>query len=243
MKHLGTLVAGELDRLNKYGVFMISIVVALLWAGMLWFVEEELLKDLLPAVLLLDASMMCLMYIGAVSHFEKNESTISTLLVTPISNAELILSKVIAFTLHNVLNGFILIAVFSFLRNIEINYFLITIAIVFSTLFFTILGQVLSYYQKDFTTMLVNIMFFAILFMVPTALYLFGVLKGDYWEYVLLINPVQNAQNVIAGSFNNIELELPYYISMIYLVVGSILLYQFIAIPQFKKFAVKESGV
>ena len=43
-------------------------------------------------IILIDSTLMSVMYIGAVTYFEKTESTISTLLVTPITNHELSVS-------------------------------------------------------------------------------------------------------------------------------------------------------
>ena len=97
---LAILVKGELQRLNKYNMTFISILVAFIWGVMLFFVNADILGTLLPLVIILDATMMSLMYVGSVMYFEKSESTISTLLVTPISNSELLLSKLLANTLQ-----------------------------------------------------------------------------------------------------------------------------------------------
>ena len=80
------------------------------------------------------------------------------------------------------------------------------LGIISTTTFFTIGGLCLSYFQKDFTGMLVNIMILAFVLVIPTALYMFGVLKADWWEYVLLANPVQAGQEVISGAFANYEI-------------------------------------
>ena len=92
---LVVLIKGELNRLNKYGVFSVSILVAFIWAAVLFVVSEDILTTMLPLILLLDATMMCIMYIGAEMHFEKSESTISTMLVTPVSNNQLVASKIL----------------------------------------------------------------------------------------------------------------------------------------------------
>ena len=92
---LWVLVKGELYRLNKYNMTSISVFVAFMWGVMLYFVNAEILATLLPMVILLDATMMSLMYVGAVMYFEKSESTISTMLVTPVSNSELLLVAII----------------------------------------------------------------------------------------------------------------------------------------------------
>jgi len=240
---LFVLIKGELVRLHKYNVFSISILVAFIWGAILFFLEEDLLGSLLPFVLLIDATLMGVIYIGAVTHFEKTESTISTLLVTPIKNSELVLSKVLANILHNLFSASLIIIVFIILKDVEINLFLIYLALISSTAFFTIGGLCLSYYQKDFTTMLVNIMVISFALLIPSALYLFGVLKADIWEYILLLNPIQAAQETIMGAFEGYTYTYQYYVSLTYMILGAILLYRFFALPKFQQYAVKQSGV
>jgi fluoroquinolone transport system permease protein len=240
---LYVLIKGELIRLHKYNVFSISILVAFIWGAVLFFLEEDLLGSLLPFVLLIDATLMGVIYIGAVTHFEKTESTISTLLVTPIKNSELVLSKVLANVLHNLFSASLIILVFIFLKDVQVNLFLIYLALISSTAFFTIGGLCLSYYQKDFTGMLVNIMIISFALLIPSALYLFGVLTADIWEYLLLLNPIQAAQEIIMGAFKDYEYNYRYYFSLAYMIFGSILLYRFFALPKFQDYAVKQSGV
>jgi len=240
---LGVLIKGELSRLNKYGVTSVSILVAFIWGVVLFLINEDSLNSILPFILLIDATLMCVMYIGAEMYFEKSESTISTMLVTPVSNNEMVLSKVIANTIHNLLSSLLIIGVFYFIRNIDINIFLLLLAIVISTVAFTIGGLVLSYYQKDFTTLLVNMFVLGFVLFIPSILVLFEVLKGEIWEKIMLINPVHASQIIIKGGFNGYEYGFDYYMALGYLFFGGILLYFLVAIPKFQNYAVRQSGV
>ncbi len=240
---LAVLVKGELSRLNKYNVFSISILIAIIWGVLLFLLEEDVLGSLLPFILVMDCTMMSLMFIGSVMYFEKSESTISTMLVTPASNSELVLSKVLANTVHNAFSASLIITVFIIFKDVDVNIPLVFLGIISATTFFTIAGLCLAYFQKDFTGMLVNIMILAFLFFIPTALYMFGVLKADWWEYVLLINPVQAAQEVVGGAFGNYTFTYKYFFSLGYMIFGAGLLYRFFAIPKFQDYAVKQSGV
>lgn len=243
LNRLWVLIKGELSRLNKYNVTSISVLVAIIWGVVLYFVEGNIFDSLLPFILMIDATMMSVMYIGSVMFFEKTESTISTMLVTPSTNSELVLSKVIANTIHNMFSSLLIIIVFYFIKNVELNWFLIFLGIISATTFFTIAGLFLAYYQKNFTGMLVNIMVLGFGLMVPTALYEFGVLSGDAWEYILLINPVQAGAEVIGGGFKAYIFDYHYYFSLVYMIVGAILFYRLLVLPKFKDYAVKQSGV
>jgi fluoroquinolone transport system permease protein len=240
---IGLLIKGELYRLHKYNVFFISVLIAVIWGVVLFFVDSVLFNALLPFLILVDATMMSVMYIGSVMFFEKKESTLSSILVTPVTNQEIILSKIIANTIHNLISTSMIIIAFIFIKQVKINYPLMLIAIILITAVFTGLGLLLSYYQKDFTTMLTNLMILTFVFLLPSALYSFNVLKGEAWEYVLLLNPVEAASKVIAGGFKGISLDWHYYFSLFYLLIGGLLTYKYLILPKFKNYAVSISGV
>lgn len=243
LNRLWVLVKGELKRLHKYNVTSISILVALIWSILLYFVEFEAFSALLPLILVVDATMMSIMYIGSVMFFEKSESTISTMLVTPSTSSELVLSKVVANTIHNIFSSALIIIAFYFIKDVQLNWFLIFLGIFTATAFHTIAGLFLAYYQKNFTGMLVNIMVLAFGLMIPSVLYQLGILKGDVWKYILLINPVQAAQEVIIAGFSGYQFGWIYYFSLAYMIVGGVLFYRFLVLPKFHDYAIKQSGV
>jgi fluoroquinolone transport system permease protein len=246
---LWSLVKGELDRLNKYGVFTMSLFIAVLWGVILFLISDDILSSILPMLLLIDATMMSIMYIGAEMHFEKTESTISTLLVTPVTNKELVASKALANIIHNFVSSGLIILVFylasefGYVADIGINLFLLLLGVVLTTATFTILGLVLSYYQKDFTTMLVNIFIGAIFLMLPSMLLMFGVISGPFWENFMLINPIEAAQQLIQAGIKDYTFTYKYFISLFYMLGGGIVLYFLVAVPRFQDYAIKESGV
>lgn len=240
---LTLLIKGELLRLHKYNVVFISIFIALVWGVVLFFVDSVIFNALLPFLILVDATMMSLMYIGSVMFFEKKESTLSSVLVTPVTNQEIILSKIIANTIHNLFSTSLIIIVFIFIKDVEINYILMLLAIILVTSVFTGWGLLLSYFQKDFTTMLTNLMLLMFALLLPSALYGFGVLKADIWEYILLLNPIQAAQEVIMGGFKAITPDWKYFFSLGYLIIGGLLSYKFLIVPKFNAYAVSISGV
>lgn len=243
------LVKGELVRLNKYGVFSISILVAFIWGAVLFLVNDNILAAILPLVLLLDATMMSVMYIGAEMHFEKSESTISTMLVTPVTNNEIVASKVIANLIHNsfssllIIGAFFLASEFEFIPDLGIKLMLLLFGVLLTTATFTVSGLVLSYYQKDFTGMLVNMFALVIFLMIPAVLLMFGVIEGAFWENIMLINPIQAAQELIGGGFESYEITYSYYVSLGYMLFGGLAMYFLLAIPRFQDYAVKQSGV
>jgi fluoroquinolone transport system permease protein len=238
------LIKGELQRLHKYNVTTISFVVALVWFLLLYFIDDaDLLKTMLPFVIIVDATMMSTIFIGAIMFFEKTESTLSTLLVTPVKSSELVLSKVIANTFHSVLSSLLVIIVFYFVKDVSVNFFYITLALIVSVFFHSLLGFVFSFHSKDFTSMLVNVMIYAFIFLIPSSLHLFNIVfKGKVWDYVLMISPTQSAMELITLGFSS-EWTLLTVIGLVILVLGSIFGYRYYVLPKFKEYAVKQSGV
>ena len=221
----------------------ISILVAFIWGVMLFFVTADILGTLLPIIIILDATMMSLMYVGALMYFEKSESTISTMLVTPVSNSELLLSKLLANTLHNMFSSALLIVVFVILKDVQLNYLLLALGIIIATASHTLLGIVMAYFSKDFTGVLMSVMTFSLAMMTPIILLMLNIIEGEFWEVVLLINPIQAASEIIRAGFVGTEITYKYYLSLGYLFFGGILLYKFYALPKFQDYAVKQSGV
>lgn len=245
MKHnrLWVLVKGELIRLHKYSVTSVSIFIALIWGGVLYFLDTDVFNSVLPLILLVDASMMSIMYIGSVMFFEKTESTISSMLVTPTTNGELVLSKVIANIIHNVLSSALIVIAFVFIKNVQLNYLACILGIVLATAFHTILGLYMAYFQKNFTGMLLSIMSLIFLLMIPTVLFELNVLKGVAWEYILLINPMSAAAEIINGGFAGYVFTWKYFFGIGYMLFGAIFIYFVLVLPKFQDYAIKQSGV
>ena len=244
MRRLIILIQGELQRLTKYHVTTISFVVALIWFLLLYFIDDiDLLKTLLPFVIIIDATMMSIIFIGAIMFFEKTEQTFSTMLVTPVKNSELILSKAIANTIHTFFSSMLIIMVFYFVKSIEVHWLYVIIALILSVFLHSLLGFVFSFHSKDFTSMLVNVMLFAFLFAIPSVLNQFDLMfKGRIWEHILLISPIHSASILIEVGFGA-KVTLMFFISLTWLVLLSVFGYLYYIKPNFKKYAVKQSGV
>lgn len=238
------LIKGELIRLNKYGVTTISVLTAFLWFLLLFFIDDlNIVAQMLPFVIMIDATMMSAIYVGAIMYYEKTEKTISTLLVTPVKKSDLILSKVIANTITQFSSTMLVVLVFFFVKQIEVSWLILSMILIVSIVFHSLLGFVFSYDSKDFTSMLMNLMIYVFLFMLPSTLFFFGIVfKGEIFKYILLISPVHNTLILITAAFSGI-LSLEFYLALLILVLGIIFGYKYYIYPKFKTYAVKESGV
>lgn len=238
------LIKGELLRLNKYRVTTVSLLVAFVWGLVLYFIDDmDILEQMLPMIIMIDATMMSVIFIGSIMFFEKSEQTISTLLVTPTSTDEQILSKVIANTIHMLLSSMLIILVFYFVKGVTVNFFWMIPILIISIAFHSLLGYVFSYHSKDFTSMLLGVMMFIIFLSIPSILHQFNILfKGDFWRYALLITPAQASAELIALGFGG-EFTLASAISLVWLIVAGTLGYIFYIKPAYKAYAVRQGGI
>lgn len=238
------LLRGEIQRLIKYKVLPVSLFVALIWFLFLVFIENnDVFVSLLPMIIILDTTVMAMLYTGAVLFFEKSESTASTMLVTPVSYPQLIWSKAIAGVIQTLLSTGLIILAFYLIKHMEVNLLILIPVLVFTTLFHTFIGFIATYITKDFTSLLVVVMIFSIVLAVPSILNQLNlVFQGDTWNYILLITPTKSALVIAAASFGA-EITVEFWISLSYMVIGSLLIYQFAVLPHFKNYVLKQGGI
>jgi fluoroquinolone transport system permease protein len=243
MNNLSVLIKGELQRLQKYNVTLMSLIVAIIWSGLLFFIEDMVLfQTLLPFVIMLDVTLMSVMYTGAVMYYEKSENTMFSLLVTPVSHASLIFSKVIANVIHQTLSTGLVIILFVFLKDIEVSWFIILIMML-SIALHTLIGFIFTYTAKDFTSMLTNFMFVMIVFVTPTLLLSLHIISSANWlNYVLLLSPVEQASQMIQGVMLS-QYHDRFFMSILLSVLYIGILYRWIVLPQFSQYVQKGSGV
>lgn len=242
--HLVYLIKGELQRLIKYHVHVVSLIVTFTWFVLLYFIDQpDLFNFLLPTIIGVDATIMSIMFIGSVLFFEKSEQTISSLLVCPIKKSDLILSKVISNVIHLTLSSLLVAIVFFFIRSIEMNFLSLLSGLIFSVFLHSLIGFVFSFVAKSFTSMLVLVMGYAFLFTLPTILKDLNIFfTNELFDYLFLLNP-QYATNEILGSSLSNSFGVTYYMAFGFIALESFLLYQFVVLKHYKSNAVKQSGV
>lgn len=244
MNKLLILTKGELMRLHKYKVTHVSIALLVIWFLLLYFIEDQIvLSQLLPFIVMVDATMMSILFVGSILFFEKSEQTLSTMLVTPTNTHIKILSKVIANTIQMILSSLALVTIFYFIKGVEVRFLSITLLLTIAIFSHSLIGFFFSYLSKSFTSMLMLVMAYSFLFMIPSALFQFNILfQGEIWRYILLISPTQSITYLIAFGLGQ-PFEMITLIAMLWMLVLTFLLYQFIVYPMYKVYAVKQSGV
>ena len=241
MTNLPTLVKGEFLRLKKYNLFQANFAVLLLWLLSAYFLEGEVLLQFMPLIFFMDSIMMTILLVGATLFYEKKEHTINSIMVTPVTEDEFLLSKIIVNAINSLITvAFISIAVYV-IKEVTFNYLLLIPAVLTVTVLHTIIGIRLTYSAKDFTSHLINYMLYVFIFVMPPMFALLGVIGESIARFFILLPP-EASGILINAAFTETELwEILF--SHAYLAILSVLLYFFMVKPKFNEYLMKETGV
>lgn len=241
MSRLQVLVKGEFDRLNKYNLFKANFVVLLFWLAIAWFLEGEHLRQFAAVIFLADATIMTILLTGATLFYEKQEHTLNSIMVSPVTEDEYLLAKVIT----NGLNGLFTVALIGtslyFMKQVTFNYLLLIPAVLLVTILHTLIGIWFSYYAKTFTALLVNMVVYNLVFLAPTIFAAFGIISADVARF-LIVMPPEASNLLITAALSDVETWRLLF-GYGYLILLTFVLYRFLVKPQFGDYAMRETGV
>jgi fluoroquinolone transport system permease protein len=241
---LKSLVLGELSRLKKYNVTLVTLLVVLMWSALLYFIEDStLFLTILPFVVIADITFMPILYVGAILFFEKSESTLFSLSVTPVSDTLMIWSKMIANVIHQLIATSLVIVLFVIIKDIQIHFIPLILVMILSIGLYTLLGFAFTYKSKDFTTMLTYVMVVMIFLSVPSVLIsLEVILVPDFVSYFLLINPFESTLYVITSVVSR-AYTFKTYLGICIQIVWFVCIYLFYVKKHYMSFIQKGSNI
>ncbi len=241
MRNFPALLAGELQRMVKYSIFAAGLVVALLWIGVLHFTDIEDVSGLFVLLLFVDATTMSILYAGVTVFFEKQEGSLKSLLVCPISRLEHVSSKVCGNVVVNLQTVVLLYLYAWYFKEISLSFWALAAAVALVAFFHALVGLVLTYYSETFTDLLMNMMKYAFLLMLPVLLDEIGVIQNALVQNLLYAIPTRASMTILTASGGGIDAPEVWLFAG-YLIVGSAGLL-WLVLKKFDKFAAKESGV
>ena len=241
MEKIKHLVKGEFTRLAKYNLFTASFAVALIWIVMGYFLEPEEFNLFIPLVFLMESSAMTALLVGAQMFYEKKEHTISSILISPISSLDYIISKILTHTVNILIIFFVIVGSLFFLKDMTFNYVPLLIATVLVTAFYVAIGLLLSYVSRDFTALLLNYMLMMIVFVFPSLLIMMGVFPAE-WKEVLYYLPTEATIRMMNMAVEEVKWGQFFYDSA-YIIVLIYVSFRYLVIPRFKSYATANLGV
>lgn len=241
MNNFFVLLAGELQRLKKYNILAASMMVSVIWIGLLHFLEIRDVSKLLPLMLYVDATAMSMLLVGVTMFFEKQEGTLRSLLVSPINKAEYILAKTCANIVSNIETLALLYVYARIFKEIHVNILGLLGALILIAFFHSLVGFYMTYYSKGFTDLLVAMVKYTLVLMVPVLLEQLGLIRSELFSKLLYVIPTKASMTLMQASTGGVAVW-EVVVSVLYMTIGSALLYYFVA-KKFDEFAIKESGV
>ncbi len=149
MNNLAALTKGELFRMRKYNILAAGILVALIWILVLHLTEAAEVGMMLVVVLYFDVMAMAGIMIGVTVYYEKQESTLKTMLVAPVSKEEFIFAKVLA-NMSSSLTTMVILLAYAFLfRSASVNVLILLGAVIIGVIQFSMIGYLLTYRSRD----------------------------------------------------------------------------------------------
>ncbi|MGI5853742.1 MAG: hypothetical protein ACOX8I_05410 [Bacillota bacterium] len=241
MDRLMPLIKGDFNRLNKYNLFAANFVVMLIWTALVWFINIGQLEQFVPVILLADSTMMTILLVGATLFYEKQEHTMNSIMVSPVTEDEYLLAKIIVNVLNSLITVIFISAVLYFFKDVTYNYLLIALAAIIVTTVHTLIGIFLSYHAKNFTSVLINLMVYSIVCLFPTIFASFGLIKAEVAKFLIVLPP-EAAGILFSAGFRETELWKQIF-GYAYLIVLAFVLYRFVVKPKFIDYVMRETGV
>jgi fluoroquinolone transport system permease protein len=237
MANILRLFIGEVNRLFRYKILLFGLIVSVLWLIVLGLTSAAEAQLLLPQLIVLDTGLMAIILLSSSYFFEKQEGTLKALLVSPISNFQLLTAKVMATFVPGFISITLMTIVMLVVHQIWIPYLMALLFVVLSTTAHVSIGYPLMFLSKDFMDLLVKYTFIALLFLLPSILVPLEVIPNNL-TFIAFLSPSYAAQYLVDGLF--VTKDLGYILwSMLVLIALPATLFPLFIYPSFKKEAIR----
>jgi fluoroquinolone transport system permease protein len=238
MSSLWKLIAGELKRLVRYRILPVSLVTAAIWILLFFLLSKDEARELAPLLIFIDVSAMSILLLGASHHLEKQEGTVRTMMVMPVSLGQMLAAKTIASLTLALESAVVTSAALFWIHGVTLNYAALLLFVAIAGVAHAAIGFALSLRSRDFTSMLGLLISYMFLFTIPSVLFSFGVIDAKY-EGLLMISPSHSANHLIASAVTG-EFEVGMTIAAcLYLTGLAAALFRFVVLPRFKNNAAR----
>jgi len=237
MTKLWQLIKGEILRLFRYKIVFFSVLVSLIWILIIALSDNEAAIALVPFLVLMDAAMMSIILLGSSFFLEKQEGTMQSLLVTPVTLVSVLVAKIISALFMTLLSFLIVIGSTYIFHDFHAPVLLLLLYTLLVVMSHTALGYVITLFSRDFMQMLFRYMGIFLLFLIPMVLVLIDVIPQDY-DFLVLLSPTYSGQILFQSTIITVEPWKVVFAS-IYLFLIAITLYPTVVFRKFQKVALE----
>lgn len=227
MANFWHLLKGEVYRLFKYKIIYFGFLVSAIWVLILGFADHDTAKALVPTLMIMDAGMMSVILLAASFYYEKQEGTVKSLLVSPISVHQLLWAKIGAMIVSGLISMVLVGGAALIFHQITVSIPLILGVVVLIVAANVVIGYVITLAAKDFISMLVRYMGVVLLFYTPILLVELNVLEGIF-ETISILSPVYAGQVLIDALYNQSGEPIHVVFASLYLIVLTVSIYPYV---------------
>lgn len=186
----------------KHGFYYIYIILTIMYIVLLSLFDQNVVKIALPIIIYTDPSVLGMFFIGGMVMLEKDQGILSLLYITPLSVKEYIISKLLSLSIISVLAS---IAMTLICFDGRANIVVLLIGIVLTSIFFTLMGFIISTRAKTVNEYMVKMVPWMLLLIIPCLSMIPNSLP-KFVNLVLSIIPSTAGLNLVMGAFTPIPL-------------------------------------
>lgn len=238
MKNFIKLTLGELNRLIKYMILPISMVTSLIWIVVFFLINADEALGLAPLAIFTDVAVMSVVLIGAAHHLEKQEGSVKSLFMTPVTIGQILASKILSSMVMALESLVVIAAALYFIHGITFNYLLMFVFVVIASCAHAGIGFIFSLLSFDFTSMLGYLMGYMFLFTIPSIFFSLGMISKDL-EWLLFISPAHSASVLIGSAIAGDGEPWKIIFAVCFLILLAVVLLRFAVYPRFKSRSIR----
>lgn len=192
MKKLIPLIRMDLLLAFRYGLLYAALFISLVYLGVFFPLSEMLRALFLPFIIYIDLAIFGFYFLGAWIFFDRQESTLSALILTPITYKTYLWSKIMVLTLIS-----LVISVFlSYALSLAFNPILLILSTTLNSILFCMIGLWIVVRYNSFSHFL------------PASTMMLFVFELPIFEYFQLLpsSPIGNLLWLFHPSFGSMKL-------------------------------------
>jgi len=221
IKRISNAIKADVLFQFKHGFYFIYIIISLIYIIVISLFDQDIIKIAILVVVFIDPSILGLFFIGGMVLLEKEQGIIALLYITPLRIGEYIFSKLLTLSIISIITGVIITSV---IYTGKVKFLLLIIGILLTSIFFTLIGFIVSTNSKTVNDYFVKIVPWMLIMIIPCFLLIPNTLIPKIINNILMIIPSVAGLKIVIGAFYNLPiLEIIFYI--LHLIAINVLLF------------------
>lgn len=204
MSKLGQLIKGEIIRLVKYKIIVFGVLASLIWVVIIALSDVETTLTLVPFLVLMDAGLMSTILLGASFFYEKQEGTMQTILVSPVSMWAILLAKIVTMVLMATISFILVVCAALIFHDFPVDVVRLFLSSIIVVISHTAIGFVLTLTARDYMQLLIRTMGMMLVFFLPVLLIALEIIPQSF-EFILFISPAYSGQLLFESALHDVE--------------------------------------